>query len=100
MTATGVAGGALARAAGVELLGPVHGSGYKDGAALVRRGDGQMVQVGPLLQALLASIDGRRDAAHAADAASEQLGRRLDTEHVELLAEKLGRLGLLAGTEG
>ena len=28
--------GALDRAAGIELLGPVHGSGYREGAALVR----------------------------------------------------------------
>jgi putative peptide zinc metalloprotease protein len=89
----------LDRGEGVELLGAVHGSGYRDGAALVRRGDGQMVQLGPLMYALLESVDGRRDAAGLAAAVSEQLGRRLDEEHVAALAEKLSQQGLLAGTE-
>jgi len=89
----------LGRAEGVELLGPVHGSGYRDGAALVRRADGQMVQLGPLMYALLESADGERDRAGVAAAMSERLGRRLDEEHVEALAEKLAAQGLLAGTE-
>src|SRR5690348_2960790 len=89
----------LARAEGVELLGPVHGSGYRDGAALVRRADGQMVQLGPLMYALLESADGRRDRAGLAAAMSERLGRGLDEEHVDALAQKLAAQGLLAGTE-
>jgi putative peptide zinc metalloprotease protein len=89
----------LARAEGVELLGPLHGSGYRDGAALVRRADGQMVQLGPLMYALLESADGRRDRAGLAAAMSERLGRRLDEEHVGALAQKLAAQGLLAGTE-
>ena len=36
----------LAPGEGVELLGPIRGSGYRDGVALVRRADGQMVQLG------------------------------------------------------
>jgi putative peptide zinc metalloprotease protein len=106
MTATGerpgpsaVAGGALARAAGVDLLGPVHGSGYRDGAALVRRADGQMVQLGPLLYGLLECVDGRRSLDELAAATSERLGRRLDADQVRALAEKLAAQGLLAGTE-
>ncbi|HET6870981.1 MAG TPA: hypothetical protein VFH80_34035 [Solirubrobacteraceae bacterium] len=89
----------LARAEGVELLGPVQGSGYREGAALVRRADGQMVQLGPLMYALLESADGRRDRAGLAAAMSERLGRGLDEEHVDALAEKLAAQGLLAGTE-
>jgi putative peptide zinc metalloprotease protein len=90
---------ALARAEGLELLGPVSGSGYKDGKALVRRADGQMVQLGPLLYALLDAVDGERDAGAVAAAMSEQLGRRLDAEHVGALAEKAAAQGLLAGSE-
>ena len=90
---------ALARAAGVELLGDVHGSGYENGAALVRRADGQMVQLGPLMYALLECIDGTRSISELAACASEQTGRELDEEHVVALAEKLGAQGLLAGTE-
>src|SRR4051794_41636119 len=65
----------LARAAGIELLGPVDGSGYKAGAALVRRADGQMVQLGPLLYALLEGIDGERSLDELVGALSERLGR-------------------------
>ena len=90
---------ALARAEGVELLGPIHGSGYREGAALVRRADGQMVQLGPLMYGLLECADGDRDRAALATAMSEQLGRQLDVEHVDALAEKLAAQGLLAGTE-
>jgi putative peptide zinc metalloprotease protein len=89
----------LNRGEGVELLGPVHGSGYKDGAALVRRGDGQMVQLGPLMYGLLEGADGNRGNGELAAALTERLGRRFDEEHVVRLAEKLADQGLLAGTE-
>src|SRR3954469_22891783 len=91
--------GIFARAEGLELLGAVSGSGYKDGAALVRRADGQMVQLGPLMYALLEAIDGARDHDALAVVMSERLGRRLDAEHVVRLGEKLGDEGLLAGSE-
>src|SRR3954467_1529322 len=91
--------GTFARAEGLELLGDVSGSGYRDGVALVRRADGQMVQLGPLMYALLDAIDGTRDSAALADAVTERLGRRLDPEQVTLLADKLAEQGLLAGSE-
>jgi putative peptide zinc metalloprotease protein len=84
---------------GVELLGPVHGCGYRDGANLVRRGDGQMVQLGPLMYGLLECVDGQRDGSELAEALSDQLGRRVDEKPVIRLAEKLSEQGLLAGTE-
>src|SRR5438309_399875 len=90
---------ALARAEGVELLGDVHGSGYGQGAALVRRADGQIVQLGPLMYALLECVDGRRTVGELATCLSEQRGRDFDDEHVVALAQKLAAQGLLAGTE-
>src|SRR5436305_14863545 len=95
----GPAGGALQRAPGIELLGAVHGSGYRDGAALVRRSDGQMVQLGPLMYGLLECIDGERTPGELAGALSERLGRGVDEAQVQRLAEKLAEQGLLAGTE-
>lgn len=89
----------LTPAAGAELLGDVHGSGYADGAALVRRGDGQMVQLGPLQYAVLEAADGHRSNAEIAAAVSERLGRRLDERHVDRIAAKLSTQGLLAGSE-
>jgi putative peptide zinc metalloprotease protein len=89
----------LDRAQGVELLGSLDGSGYRSGAALVRRADGQMVQLGPLMYALLDTVDGRRDTLELSEALRERLGRACDEEHVVRLAEKLAAQGLLAGSE-
>lgn len=89
----------LDRAEGVELLGDVHGSGYKQGAALVRRADGQMVHVGRLMFAMLEAVDGRRSLDEVAAAMSDRLGRNVQPEHAKRLAEKLAQQGLLAGTE-
>lgn len=89
----------LERGEGVELLGDIHGCGYRNGACLVRRGDGQMVQLGPLMYGLLECADGRRGLDQLTDALSERLGRRVDEQHVVRLAEKLAGHGLLAGTE-
>src|SRR3984885_7725346 len=89
----------LDRAEGVELLGGVHGSGYKEGAALVRRGDGQMVHLGPLMYGLLEAVDGERDNEELAETLSRKLGRRLGAEHIDRIAQKLAAQGLLAGSE-
>jgi putative peptide zinc metalloprotease protein len=90
---------ALARAEGLELLGEVRGSGYKDGARLARRSDGQMVQLPPLMYGLLEEVDGERDVHALAASMSERLGRRLQAEHVVKLGEKLAAQGLLSGFE-
>ena len=69
---------ALARAEGLELLGEVSGSGYKDGARLVRRADGQMVQLGAAhVRAARGRIDGERDAQALAGAMSRAARPRL-----------------------
>src|SRR3954468_13301176 len=91
--------GHVDRAEGVELLGDLDGAGYKDGAALVRRADGQMVQLGPLMYALLESVDGQRTNSELASILCDRLGRACDEEHVHALAEKLAAQGLLAGSE-
>ena len=65
--ATAVAGDqVLARAAGVQLLGEVPGSGYRNPPALVRRADGQVVTLTPLLQQVMHAVDGRRTVAEVA----------------------------------
>src|SRR4051794_20341906 len=90
---------ALARAEGLELLGEISGSGYRDGVRLARRADGQMVQLGPLMFGLLEEIDGERDVAALAEATSQRIGRRLGPAHIVKIGEKLAALGLLAGYE-
>src|SRR4051794_10851673 len=90
---------ALRRAEGLELLGAGSGTGHKQGAALGRRADGQMVQLTPLMYGLLEAADGERDQTALAAAMSERLGRRLEAAHVDRIAEKLAEQGLLAGSE-
>ena len=65
--------------------------------ALVRRADGQMVQLGPLMYGLLEEIDGERDHEALAAAMSERLGRRLDTEHVARSARSSPATGCWRG---
>src|SRR5215211_3854833 len=90
---------ALARAEGLELLGEVSGSGYKEGARLARRTHGQVVQLGPLMYGLLEEVDGQRDVNALATAMSQRLGRTLGPEHIVKIGEKLAAQGLLAGFE-
>jgi putative peptide zinc metalloprotease protein len=90
-----------ARAEGVQLLGAVPGSGYRVAPALVRRGDGQTIQLTPLLYAVLDQVDGRRTTAEVAAAVGESVGREVSAEDVELLCDsKLRTLGLLVKADG
>src|SRR5688572_32387267 len=83
-----------ARAQGLELLGALRGSGYRDTPYLVRRVDGQTFQLTPLLYQLLEAIDGRRDLAELAMAVSERIGKHADPDDVHyLVEEKLRPLG-------
>ncbi|HUR52312.1 MAG TPA: hypothetical protein VMZ11_09325 [Mycobacteriales bacterium] len=90
---------APAPAPGLELLGPLSGSGYQQQQALVRRADGQTVKVTPLLYALLELVDGRRGPEELADGLSEVVGKRATAEDVVRLLEQLRPLGLLDGAE-
>ena len=88
-------------APGVEILGELSGSGYRDAPTLVRRSDGQTLQLTPLLANLLALIDGRRDDAALAAVLSERIGKTAAAEDVRyLLDDKLAPLGLLDGGDG
>jgi putative peptide zinc metalloprotease protein len=86
---------------GVELIGPSEGSGFKDPPALARRGDGQMVQLTPLLYAVAANVDGERDYAAVAQAVGEEVERGVSADNVRTLVEdKLRPLGILAAADG
>src|SRR5687767_12737385 len=62
-----IAGKVPARPDGVELIGEMEGSGYRTPPSLVRRHDGQTVQLTPLLYAVLEAVDGRRGYAEIAE---------------------------------
>jgi putative peptide zinc metalloprotease protein len=84
-------------AAGVELLGEYKGSGYAQPPSLVRRADGQVIQVSPLLYRVACRIDGSRDPAAIADLVSADLGRSLTADQVRyLITAKLRPLGIVA----
>ena len=84
-------------AGGVELLGEYRDSGYSRPPSLVRRPDGQVIQMSPLLYQVTSWIDGSRDVAAIADLVSADLGRTLTADQVRhLITAKLQPLGLLA----
>jgi putative peptide zinc metalloprotease protein len=84
-------------AQGVELLGEYKNSGYSQPPSLVRRADGQVIQMSALLYAVACRIDGSRDLAAIADLVSADLGRSLTADQVRyLITEKLLPLGIVA----
>ena len=87
-------------AAGVELLGEYQDSGYSRPPSLVRRADGQVIQMSPLLYQVTCRIDGSRDPLAIAALVSGELGRTLDAGQVRyLIATKLIPLGIVAGAD-
>src|SRR5215472_4762174 len=84
-------------AEGIELLGEYRGSGYSQPPSLVRRPDGQVIQMSPLLYRVTSRIDGSSDPAAIAELVSEDLGRSLTADQVRyLLTSKLLPLGIVA----
>jgi putative peptide zinc metalloprotease protein len=85
---------------GVELLGEYKGSGYAQPPSLVRRADGQVIQMSPLLYRVACRIDGSRDPAAIADLVSADLGRFLSADQIcYLITAKLLPLGIAAAGE-
>ncbi len=89
-----------ARAANVQLMGEMSGSGYRQPPALARRADGQVVQLTPLLYVVLTSLDGEREYDELAAAVSEATGRTVSADNVHQLTDKLRSLGLAASEDG
>jgi putative peptide zinc metalloprotease protein len=82
---------------GVELLGEYQGSGYSQPPSLVRRADGQVIQMSRLLYQVTCRIDGSRGPAAIAERVSEDLGRSLTADQVRhLITSKLLPLGIVA----
>jgi len=94
-------GGVPARAQGIELVGELPGSGYRKAPSLVRRADGQTIQLTRLLYLVLEAIDGSRDHAQIAAVVSEKFGKTASAEDVAHLIEtKLEPLGVLRQADG
>jgi putative peptide zinc metalloprotease protein len=89
------------RARDVQLLGEFAGSGYRETPTLVRRGDGQLIKLTPLLYQLVDAIDGRRGHEDLACELSRRVGKRATADDVSFLIEhKLRPLGVLRQTDG
>jgi putative peptide zinc metalloprotease protein len=83
---------------GVELLGEYKDSGYTNPPSLVRRADGQVIQLSKLLYLVARGMDGRRGPVGIADQISDDLGRALSPGQVcYLIVAKLAPLGIVAG---
>ena len=101
MTTAPPSAGVPAPADGVVLIGQMKGSGYRNPPALVRRSDGQTVQLTPLLYEVLAAIDGRRTLEEIARRVGERTGRLVSAHDVATLVEKqLLPIGLLRLADG
>ncbi|MGH4023385.1 MAG: hypothetical protein ACRDRV_02240 [Pseudonocardiaceae bacterium] len=84
-------------AEGVELIGEYEGSGFQEPKYILRRADGQVIQVPPLLYLLAGSLDGKRDLEQVATRLSDEFGRDLGAEQVSFLLDyRLRPAGILA----
>jgi len=93
--------GAVPRLAeGVELLGEFRNSGDSQPPSLVRRADGQVIQMSRLLYLVASRIDGSGSTAAIAELVSEDLGRSLTAEQIRyLVTAKLLPLGVVANPD-
>jgi putative peptide zinc metalloprotease protein len=90
-----------ARADGVELISESQGSGYRTPPALVRRADGQVVQLTQLLHLVLSAIDGQRTTGEIAAKVSTAYGKTVSEDNIETLVQtQLLPLGLLRRADG
>src|SRR5437763_4465524 len=90
-----------ALAEGVELIGEYEGSGFKEPPSLVRRPDGQVIQLPPLLYSVAAKADGSRTTGDIARSVTEEIRRGITADQVDFLVdEKLRPLGILAAADG
>ncbi|MEO3934326.1 hypothetical protein WMO79_16140 [Micrococcaceae bacterium Sec7.4] len=89
------------RANGVQLLGETKGSGYREAPSLVRRADGQTLQLTRLLYLVLEAMDGARGMEEIASHASTGFGRLVSADNVRTLIDsQLLPLGLLRLADG
>jgi putative peptide zinc metalloprotease protein len=90
-----------ALADGVELISQSQGSGYRTPPALVRRADGQVIQLTRLLYLVLGAIDGQRTTGEIAAKVSPAYGKAVSEDNVETLMQtQLLPLGLLRRADG
>src|SRR6478672_8968679 len=86
---------------GVELIGEMKGSGYREPPALARRGDGQTIQLTPLLYLVRAGVDGKRSYEEVAERVTAAYGRTVTSDNVRSLVDgQLRPNGLVTKADG
>ncbi|MGF6835735.1 putative peptide zinc metalloprotease protein [Paenarthrobacter sp. TE4293] len=89
------------QADGVQLLGEAKGSGYREPPSLVRRADGQALQLTRLLFLVLEAADGTRSLDDIAHHVTPVFGRQVSAGNVAaLVRSQLLPLGLLRLADG
>lgn len=84
-------------AEGIELIGEYQGSGFIQAPYILRRADGQVIQLPRLLYLLAASLDGERDHERLATVLSAEFGKVVQADQVEFLLDKrLRPVGIVA----
>ena len=85
----------------MELIGEYEGSGFKEPPSLVRRADGQIIQLTELLYLVAKHCDGERDVKAVASLVSEEYGKTVSGDNVrKLIDDKLRPLGVLCLADG
>ncbi|SDZ18430.1 putative peptide zinc metalloprotease protein [Saccharopolyspora shandongensis] len=85
--------------AGTELIGRYQGSGHREAPYLVRRPEGQILQLSYLLYLVAAGLDGRRSFADLAARLSDESGRGITAGQVFFLVENRLRLAGIVAAE-
>ena len=81
----------------IELIGEYQGSGFTEPRYIVRRGDGQVIQLPKLLFLLATSVDGNRNLEQLADVLSTEFGKLVQPDQVAYLIEnRLRPVGIVA----
>lgn len=88
---------ALRLAEGLELIGQYQGSGFQEPRYLVRRSDGQIIQLPRLMYLLAANLDGNRDLVQLADVLSAEFDKVVRPDQVAYLVDnRLRPAGIVA----
>src|SRR6266545_6125179 len=91
----------LQLADGVELLGRYQGSGFKEQPYLVKRADGQVVQVTELIYLVATCLAAGYHLHQVAVRVSDDFGRAVSVENVAYLVnQKLRPAGLVQASDG
>lgn len=86
-----------ALATDTELIGQYQGSGHREPPYLIRRCDGQVLQLPHLLYLVASHLDGRRTYEQLAEVLTGELGREITAGQVSFLVEnKLCKAGVVA----